>query len=202
MTQSPRSCFHEIWYPSPPPDEAGPPVSSAARSTRERVRQKKVPIRTSRKSGGGAPAKFPFVCAFVCKKWGGGVPPTCGHHRIVCFVRRKRGGGAALPPPRHTMLCPATRCAFELRIPLRSARAGKRRGSGNRRRDGLAIRNNGARHARKCKAASPLGNGFIFAPISHADFPHLFAREVGNAAEREGYGRARHAHNVRPIPRW
>ena len=40
----------------------------------------------------------------------------------------------------------------------------------------LAIRNNGARHARKCKAGIAVGYGFIFA----VDFSRLFAREVEN----------------------
>jgi hypothetical protein len=40
--------------------------------------------------------------------------------------------------------------------------------------------NTSVRHARKCKAASPVGNGFIFA----LEFPRLSAREVGNGARQ------------------
>ena len=84
------------------------------------------------------------------KKGGGGSPPSVHHGTTSCGPPRPR--------------------AFELKESAERARVGRRSGARDRRRQGFAMRNDSVMRA-KCKAASPLGNGFIFA----VDFPRVLS---------------------------
>jgi hypothetical protein len=101
---------------------------------------------------------------------------------IVRFIRRKNGKGP--PAILHNTSYRSSPMRRAVVLKDSGHRTGRRR---SRVRSRLVFANgdNSVRHARKCKAALPVANGFIFA----VDFPRLFAREVGNSGRRTG-GRA------------
>ena len=128
----------------------------AKSSTRERVREKQHAGACSRKAA-----------RRIDGRYGGGHDGTELRNGVVRFVPPKIGTPSARHSPPRKMLCPSAPHAFEIASPraIRARRAHRRRKTAAIFRQ---IDTDSVLHARKCKAESPLENGFIFASDLHA----------------------------------